>query len=182
METLPRLLNAPHRVSRAVRRGAFPPGDAEPQTLVVADQAGGEALPRPGGAGVRAEAQPAAPSLPWEVVVLGPQRRGGDGVLRFHHALPQHCHGDGGAGAAQGLHRSVVLRFVQVDTVYLTDGRRSALKRLTKNPPNISDLHLQEFVSHFHPRPCRRTLLRHSGDEDSLKIQTRRMSPKLQER
>lgn len=110
---------ASHHVSRAVWRGALPPGDAEPQTLVVADQTGGEALPRSRWTGVHTEAQPAAPSLPWEVVILGSQRRGGDGVLRFHHPLPQDCHGDGGAGAPQSLHGSVVLCFMQVYAVYL---------------------------------------------------------------
>lgn len=51
--------------------------------------------------------------------------------------------------------------------------------RQKKHTTNVLDLHLQEFVSHFHPRPRRRTLLRHSGDEDSLKVQKRRMRLKL---
>lgn len=37
----------PHRVSRSVGRGAFAPCDAEPQPLVVSDQAGRESLLRP---------------------------------------------------------------------------------------------------------------------------------------
>lgn len=52
---------------------------------------------RPAGARLQIEGQAAAPSLPWEVVVLWSQRCGGDGVLRLHHTLPQHRHGDRGA-------------------------------------------------------------------------------------
>lgn len=108
-----------HRVSCAVRRGAFAPRDAEPEPLVVADQAGGQPLPRPAGTLLHVEGDAAAASLPGEVVVLRPERRGGDGVLRLHHALTQHRHGNRSAGAAEGFHRRVVFCFVEVYAVHL---------------------------------------------------------------
>lgn len=111
-----------HRVSSAVGGGALPPCDAEAQPLVVSHQAGGEPLQGPAGRGLQVEGDAAAASLPREVVVLGPQRRGGDGVLRLHHALSQHRHGDAGAGAAERLHRRVVLGLVQVHPVHLRRG------------------------------------------------------------
>ena len=114
-----------HSIPRAVGRGALAPGDTEAQALVVANEAGGVPLPASaGGRGLDAEGQAAAAApLAGEVVVLGPQRRGGDGVLRLHHALPQHRHGDGHARTPQGLHGLVVLRPVQVDAVYLRERR-----------------------------------------------------------
>lgn len=78
----------PHRVSCTVRRGAFATGNAESQPLVVSDQAGRETLLRSAGGRLQVEGEAAAASLPWEVVVFRPQRRSGDGVLRFHHVLP----------------------------------------------------------------------------------------------
>lgn len=110
-----------HRVSSAIGGGALPPCDAEAEPLVVAHQAGGEPLQRPAGGGLQVEGDATAASLPWEVVVLGPQRRGGDGVLRLHHALPQHRHGDVGAGAAECLDRRVVLGLVQVYPIHLRE-------------------------------------------------------------
>lgn len=114
-----------HRVARPVGRGAFSSCDAEAQALVVAQQAGGQAegvgVGR-GGAGLHGEGHAAAAPLPREVVVLGPQRRGGDGVLRFHHPLPQNRHGDRGARAPQGLHRRVMLGPLQTDVVHLRMG------------------------------------------------------------
>lgn len=77
-----------HRVSCAVRCGAFAPGDAESKPLVISDQAGGEPLLRAAGGSLQVEGEAAAASLPWEVVVFRPQRRGGDGVLWLHHVLP----------------------------------------------------------------------------------------------
>lgn len=77
-----------HHVSCTVRCGAFPTSDAEPKPLVISDQAGGESLLRSAGGWLQVEGEAAAASLPWEVVVFWPQRRGGDGVLWFHHMLP----------------------------------------------------------------------------------------------
>lgn len=115
------LLFFPHRVPCAVRRGAFPPCNAESQPLVITDEAGGEPLPRPTWTVLQIEGKAAAPPLPWEVVVLGPQRRGGDGVLWFHHALPQHRHGDCSTGAAESFHCCVMLSFVEVHSIYLRE-------------------------------------------------------------
>jgi len=108
-----------YRVGGAVGRGALAPRDAEAQALVVAHQAGAEPLAGLPGARLQQEGQPAAPPLAGEVVVLGPQRRGGDGVLRLHHVLAQDRHGDGDAGAAQRLHRHVVFGAVEVHAVHL---------------------------------------------------------------
>lgn len=74
-----------HRVSCTVRCGAFATGDAESKPLVISDQAGGESLLRSAGGWLQVEGDAAAAPLPWEVVVFRPQRRGGDGVLWFHH-------------------------------------------------------------------------------------------------
>lgn len=79
-----------HCVCCAVGRGAFAPGDAESQPLVVSDQTGGEPLLRPAGSRLHVEGDATAPSLPREVVVLWPQWRGGDCVLWLHHTLPEH--------------------------------------------------------------------------------------------
>lgn len=113
--------DASHRVSSAIGGGALPPCDAEAEALVVSHQAGGESLQGPAGCGLQVEGNATAASLPREVVVLGPQWRGGDGVLRLHHALPQHRHGDADAGAAQSLNRRVVLGLVQIDPVHLRE-------------------------------------------------------------
>lgn len=77
-----------HHVSRTVRCGAFATGDAESKPLVISDQAGCESLLRSTGGWLQVEGEATAASLPWEVVVFWPQRRGGDGVLWFHHMLP----------------------------------------------------------------------------------------------
>lgn len=109
----------PHRVCCAERGGAFAPCDAEPQPLVVSDQAGGEPLLRPAGSRLHVEGDAAAPSLPREVVVLWPQRRGGDGVLWLHHTLPQHRHGNCSTGATKSFNRCVMFCFVQVHSIHL---------------------------------------------------------------
>lgn len=108
-----------YRVSCTVRCRAFAPRNAEPQALVVADQAGGESLPGSTGTGLQVEGKPAAPPLSWEVVVLGPERCGGDGILWLHHALPQYSHGNCSTGATESFHRCVMLSFMKVYTIYL---------------------------------------------------------------
>ena len=110
---------ASHRVSCAVRRGAFPPCDAESQPLVVTEQGGGQPLHGPAEAGLHVEGDAAAASLPWEVVVLRPQWRGGDGVLRLHHMLPEHRHGHWSTGAAESFHRRVMFCLIEVDSIHL---------------------------------------------------------------
>lgn len=137
----------PHRVPCAVRRGAFPPCDAESQPLVITDEAGGEPLPRPAGTVLQVEGEAAAPPLPWEVVVLGPQRRGGDGVLRFHHALPQYCHGDRRAGAAESFHCRVMLGFVEVHSIDLRQPDLLLLNMKRRPSPSVSHTDMQMFTS-----------------------------------
>lgn len=119
-------LGASYGVSCTIRCRAFAARDAESEALVVPDQAGGEPLPGSAGTALQVEGEAAAPPLPREVVVLGPQRRGGDGVFRLHHALTEYRHGNGCAGAAQSLNCGVMLRFMEVYAVHL----RNVQKRI----------------------------------------------------
>lgn len=111
-----------HCVSGPVGCRALSSGDAEAQALVVAQQASGQAEGvggGRGGVGLHAEGHPTGAALPREVIVLWPQRRGGDGILGFHHPLPQNSHGDGHTRAPQGLHCCVVLCPLQTDVIDL---------------------------------------------------------------
>lgn len=108
-----------HRVSCAVRRGAFATRDAESQPLVVSDEAGWEPLLRPAWSRLQIEGEAAAPSFPGEVVVLWPQWRGGDGVLWLHHTLPQHRHGNCSTRATKSFDCCVMFCFVEVHSIHL---------------------------------------------------------------
>lgn len=108
-----------HRVSSTVGCGAFAPCDAESQPLVVSDQAGGEPLVGPARSCLQVEGKSAAPSLPWEIVILRPQRRCSDGVLWLHHTLPQHRHGNCGAGATESFNCCVMFCLMEVHSIDL---------------------------------------------------------------
>ena len=65
------------------------------------------------------QAQPPSPPLSGAVIILRPQRRDGDRVLRLHHALPPHSHLHGSAGPPERLHGLVVLGALQSHTIHL---------------------------------------------------------------
>uniref|UniRef100_A0A8D0BYY6 Uncharacterized protein n=1 Tax=Salvator merianae TaxID=96440 RepID=A0A8D0BYY6_SALMN len=92
----------------------------------------------------------------------------GDGVLRLHHPLPQHRHGDRASRAAQRLDRHVVLSAVQGHAVHLS---RNA-QRL-KAPAHPCQAH-PKLVSHTHPCKRGRALLGDTGNEDTLEGEPKR--------
>lgn len=117
----------PHPVTSQVGRGTFPASDAEAQPLLTAHQTGHVALEE-GPRGLRLEQgqpQPSSSPLPGTVVILRPQRRGGDGVLGLHHALSPQPHLHGSTCPPQRLDGLVVLSVLQGYAIHLQTWRVS---------------------------------------------------------